>query len=246
MALPTVALTGEHERVMAAAKVLVVDDERKIREVVGSYLEREGYVVTLANTGQEALERAFRDHPDLIVLDLGLPDFDGEEVARSVRGVSDTPIIMLTAKSSEDDRVAGLRLGADDYLVKPFSVRELSARVAAILRRSGAGRRGEESFDLGRLVLDRTSREVRLDGASLACTFTQFELLIALVDARGGVLGRDQLLASARGYDVETDARTVDAHVKNLRRRLGEDPSKPRYILTVAGVGYRFGVKRDE
>jgi DNA-binding response OmpR family regulator len=231
---------------MAAAKVLVVDDERKIREVVGSYLEREGYVVTLAETGQEALDRAFLDHPDLIVLDLKLPDFDGEEVARNVRDASDTPIIMLTAKSSEDDRVAGLRLGADDYLVKPFSVRELSARVAAILRRSGVSSQGEDSFDRGRLVVNRTSREVRMGGTSISCTHTQFELLTALVDARGGVLSRDQLLARARGYEAEADVRTVDAHVKNLRRRLGEDPSHPRYIVTVAGVGYRFGVKRDE
>jgi len=231
---------------MASAKVLVVDDEQKIREVVGSYLQREGYLVTLAKTGQEALDHAFQDQPDLIVLDLKLPDFDGEEVARNLRSVSETPIIMLTAKSSEDDRVAGLKLGADDYLVKPFSVRELSARVAAILRRSGVGSQGEDRFDAGRLVLDRSSREVRLDGANIGCTHTQFELLIALVDARGGVLAREQLLARARGYGVETDARTVDAHVKNLRRRLNEDPSQPRYILTVAGVGYRFGVKRDE
>ena len=231
---------------MEATRVLVVDDERKIRDLVGSYLEREGYAVSLAGTGEEALNAAFKEHPDLIVLDLKLPDFDGEEVARRVRDVTDTPIIMLTAKSAEEDRVAGLKLGADDYLVKPFSIRELSARVAAVLRRSGVSSSGKDSFDSGRLVVDRTSREVRLGGRSIDCTHTQFDLLIALIDARGRILGREQLLARARGYEAEADARTVDAHIKNLRRRLGEEPSNPRYILTVVGVGYRFGLKPDE
>ena len=230
---------------MGGAKVLVVDDERKIRDVVGSYLEREGYAVSFAGTGRQALDAVVTEHPDLIVLDLKLPDFDGEDVARSVREVSDTPIIMLTAKSCEEDRVAGLKLGADDYLVKPFSVRELSARVAAVLRRAGVRSSSEDSFDSHRLRVNRSSREVRLDGTSIGCTHTQFELLIALIDARGGIVGREQLLARARGYEAEADVRTVDAHIKNLRRRLREDSSHPRYILTVVGVGYRFALKPD-
>ncbi len=148
---------------MSGVRVLVVDDERKIRELVGSYLERQGYAVTLAATGRAALDAAPREHPDLIVLDLRLPDIQGEEVARSIREVSPVPIIMLTAKSAENDRVAGLRIGAEDYLVKPFSVRELAARVEAVLRRTG-GQRRRLSFDAGRLVVDRAAHAVLVEG----------------------------------------------------------------------------------
>lgn len=225
-------------------RVLVVDDERKIREIVGSYLVREGYSVLFAETGESALEKALREHPDLIVLDLKLPDLAGEEVARAVRQVSDVPIIMLTAKSAEADRVAGLGLGADDYLVKPFSVRELAARVAAVLRRSG-GTHAELSFEGGRLVVDRGAREVRADGRPLPLSRTECDLLLALVANSPRVLTREQLLAAVRGYESEADERTIDAHVKNLRRKLADDPRHPRFILTVTGVGYRFGLHPD-
>jgi DNA-binding response OmpR family regulator len=229
---------------LAAARVLVVDDERKIRDVVGSYLAREGYGVVLAETGERALDMALREHPDLVVLDLKLPGLSGEEVARAVREVSEVPIIMLTAKSSEGDRLAGLGLGADDYLVKPFSVRELAARVAAVLRRT-RGIRSELSFDAGRLIVNQGARTARLDGRSLPLTRTEADLLLALVASHPRALSREQLLTALRGYGSDPEERTIDAHVKNLRRKLGDEPPNQHYILTVPGVGYRFGLERD-
>jgi DNA-binding response OmpR family regulator len=229
---------------MNGVRVLVVDDERKIRDLVGSYLEREGYTVALAATGRAALESAVREHPDLIVLDLRLPDIPGEEVAWSIREVSPVPIIMLTAKSAEDDRVAGLRLGADDYLVKPFSVRELAARVEAVLRRT-ADQRRRVSFSGGRLVIDRASHIVLVDGRPVGLTRTELDLLLALVDSAGRVLTRDQLMTLARGFEADMAERTVDAHVKNLRHKLGDDPHRPRYVETVQHAGYRFAAESD-
>ena len=231
---------------MGTATILVVDDERKIRDLVRSYLEREGYAVLVADSGQGALEALERANPDLVVLDLMLPDVSGEEVARSVRSHSDLPIIMLTAKAGEDDRVAGLHLGADDYLVKPFSPRELVARVEAVLRRaSGGAANGAMSLDEGRLVIDRESREVAVDGAAVELTRSEFDLLHALASRPGRVYSRYELIAKVQGYDYEGYERTIDAHVKNLRRKLGDDPRHPRYVLTVMGVGYKFGVKPD-
>jgi DNA-binding response OmpR family regulator len=229
---------------MNGVRVLVVDDERKIRDLVGSYLAREGYAVTLAATGRAALDAAVREHPDLIVLDLRLPDIAGEEVARSVREVSPVPIIMLTAKSAEDDRVAGLRIGADDYLVKPFSVRELAARVEAVLRRTG-GRQRRVSFAGGRLVIDRASHVVLVEDRPAGLTRTELALLLALVDNAGRVLTRDQLVTRAMGFEADVAERTVDAHVKNLRHKLGDDPHHPRYVETVHHAGYRFTAKPD-
>ena len=231
---------------MGTATILVVDDERKIRDLVRSYLEREGYAVLVADSGQGALEALERANPDLVVLDLMLPDVSGEEVARSVRSHSDLPIIMLTAKAGENDRVAGLRLGADDYLVKPFSPRELVARVEAVLRRaSGGAANGATSLDEGRLVIDRESREVAVDGAAIELTRSEFDLLHALASRPGRVYSRYELITKVQGYDYEGYERTIDAHVKNLRRKLGDDPRHPRYVLTVMGVGYKFGVKPD-
>lgn len=226
--------------------MLVVDDERKIRELVRSYLEREGYAVLVADTGQGALEILERAGPDLLILDLMLPDLAGEEVARSVRTHSNVPIIMLTAKASEEDRVTGLRLGADDYLVKPFSPRELVARVEAVLRRSsGSGTPGTMSFDGGRLTIDRDAREVTVDDHAVELTRSEFDLLYALASHPGRVFSRFELITKVQGYDYEGYERTIDAHVKNLRRKLGEDSKHPRYVLTVTGVGYKFGVKAD-
>jgi DNA-binding response OmpR family regulator len=231
---------------MGKATILVIDDERKIRDVVRSYLERDGYSVLVADSGEAALEIFERAHPDLLVLDLMLPGLSGEGVARSIRDHSDVPIIMLTAKASEDDRVAGLRTGADDYLVKPFSPRELVARVDAVLRRSsgGSGDTGL-SFDGGRLLIDLESREVTVDGSAVDLTRSEFDLLHALASRPGRVYSRYELVTKVQGYDYEGYERTIDAHVKNLRRKLGDDPRRPTFIVTVTGVGYKLGVKPD-
>lgn len=230
---------------MGSSTILVVDDERKIRDLVRSYLELEGYSVLVADTGARALESASRSNPDLVVLDLGLPDLPGEEVARTLRTASNVPIIILTAKAGEDDRVAGLRLGADDYLAKPFSPRELVARVEAVLRRANGSRPHRLSFDDGRLEIDRDSWEVMHDGSAVELTRSEFDLLYALASHAGRVFSRYELINRVQGYDYEGYERTIDQHVKNLRRKLREDTKHPRYVLTVTGVGYRFGAKAD-
>jgi len=228
---------------VGSATVLVVDDERKIREVVRTYLEQSGYSVLLAESGQGALAAVARARPDLVVLDLMLADLSGEEVARSLRSVSDVPIIMLTARASEDDRIAGLRLGADDYLTKPFSPRELVARIEAVLRRAqGGDPAAASSFDGGALVLDLGRREVRLDGQLIELTRSEFDLLAALAQTPGRVYSRYELITRVSGYDYDGYERTVDAHVKNLRRKLGDDPRQARFVVTVTGVGYKLGV----
>lgn len=232
---------------MGKATILVVDDERKIRDLVRSYLEAEGYSVLTAETGQGALELALRTHPDVIVLDLMLPDLSGEEVTRSLRETSDVPILMLTAKATEDDRVTGLRLGADDYLVKPFSPRELTARIEAILRRTRGARpdAGALSFEGGHLVIDRDAWEVRVNGEPALLTKSEFDLLLALASRPGRVFSRYELVTRVQGFDFEGYERTIDAHVKNLRRKLGDDPRAPGYIVTVTGVGYKLAVAAD-
>ena len=231
---------------MGTATVLVVDDERKIRDTVRLFLEQQRYAVLLAGTGQQALDVAGRLKPDLVVLDLMLPDLPGEEVARSLRTVSQVPIIMLTAKAEEADRVAGLRLGADDYVVKPFSPLELVARVDAVLRRARpGGAEGVLSFDHGGLVLDQAAREVRLDGRQVTLTRSEFDLLVVLATTPGRVFSRAELVARVHGWDYEGYERTIDVHVKNLRAKLADDPKAPRYVLTVPGVGYKFGMRPD-
>lgn len=230
---------------MSSERVLVVDDEHKIREVVGSYLERQGYRVSLSEDGESALAAMTRERPGLVVLDLVLPDIPGEEVARALRAVSDVPIVMLTAKSSERERVAGLELGADDYLVKPFSVRELAARVAAVLRRTRGSHPDRISFDGGRLVLERDTRAVLIDGEPVELTRTESDLLFALVDHAGQTLTRDQLITLARGFDAMPGERTVDAHIKNLRHKLRDGTRHPHALVTEIGAGYRFGLRPD-
>ncbi len=231
---------------MGRATVLVVDDESKIRDVVRSYLEREGYAVLQVDTGERALESVARARPDLVVLDLMLPDLSGEEVARSLRSVSDVPIIMLSAKAGVDDRLAGLGAGADDYMVKPFSPRELVARVEAVLRRTNGNDPVEGlAFEGGCLAIDRDRREVSVDRQPVELTRSEFDLLAALALAPGRVHSRYELITRVQGYDYEGYERTVDAHVKNLRKKLGDDPRHPRFVTTVTGVGYKLTAKPD-
>jgi DNA-binding response OmpR family regulator len=231
----------------ASGTVLVVDDEEKIRELVGAYLEREGYHVLMTGTGLDALRVAERLRPDLLVLDLGLPDMPGEELLRLLRRSSDVPVVMLTARASEGDRVAGLRLGADDYVTKPFSARELVARVGAVLRRAGAGRPARvPTFAGGRLAIDGESREVSLDGAPIELTRTEFDLLAVLSSRPGRAWTRAELISRLQGHAYDGYDRTVDVHVKNLRRKLGDHSRCPSFVLTVAGIGYKFGAIADE
>jgi DNA-binding response OmpR family regulator len=229
------------------AVVLVVEDERKIRDLVRGYLEREGLGVLTTASGAEAIGLARRSAPDLVVLDLRLPDVPGEEVAREIRSFSDVPILMLTAKSAEEDRIHGLELGADDYLTKPFSPRELVLRAKSILRRSGAsdGTEPPLSFGEGRLVLDDVRRESRVDGEPTQLTPTEYGILTALAQVPGRVYSRYELINRVRGYEFDGYERTIDSHVKNLRRKIERDPHRPEIVLTVLSGGYRLGLSRD-
>jgi DNA-binding response OmpR family regulator len=230
-----------------AATVLLVEDERKLRELVRSYLERAGLVVLSTGSGAEAITLAASAAPDLVVLDLGLPDVSGETVAREVRAAGSVPIVMLTAKAAEEDRIAGLELGADDYVTKPFSPRELVLRVQAILRRGApAVKQGAASYGGGTLVIDEPRREVRVRGTGLDLTPTEWGILVALATVPGRVYSRYELINRVRGYEFEGYERTIDSHVKNLRRKIEEDPGSPRIVLTVLGGGYRLGLARDD
>ncbi len=222
-----------------AKKVLVVDDEPKIVRLVQAYLERAGFRVIPAYRGQEALDLFHREEPALIVLDLMLPDRDGMDVAREIRKKSDVPIIMLTARTEEADRVAGLELGADDYVVKPFNPRELVARVRAVLRRA-EGPPKPRVLEVGSLKIDLDSHEVWHRGRRVDLTPTEFQLLATLAEQPGRVFTRLQLIDALYGTTYATSDRTVDTHIKNLRRKLEPDPKNPRYIVTVHGVGYKF------
>ena len=227
--------------------VLVVEDETKIRELLRSYLEREGFTVLTTASGAEAIGLAEHAAPDLIVLDLRLPDVPGEEVAREVRRSSAVPILMLTAKSAEDDRIHGLEVGADDYVTKPFSPRELILRVHAILRRGrGDARHGaRRSYGGGELVIDEDRRQVVVRGEAVELTPTEWGVLAALASVPGRVYSRYELINRVRGYEFEGYERTIDSHVKNLRRKIEADPGNPRIVATVLGAGYRLGLVRD-
>ena len=229
---------------MKTGRILVVEDEVKISGIVKAYLEKDGFEVETADTGQQALSK-IKNGFDLIILDLMLPDMDGEEICRTVREDSDVPIIMLTAKSGEEDRIKGLGLGADDYVVKPFSPRELVARVKAHLRRS-RGTKRTISFNKGDLVIDPSSFEIRKKGSAVVLTPTEFKLLQCLAERPGQVFTRLQLVNVILGYDFEGYDRTIDAHVKNIRRKIGDDQKAPAYLKTIYGVGYKFTGQPDE
>jgi two-component system alkaline phosphatase synthesis response regulator PhoP len=221
-------------------KILVVDDDKKIVELVSLYLRRDGYGVLAAYDGREALDLARQKLPDLIVLDLLLPEMDGREVCRMLRAESRVPIIMLTARSTDDDKLAGLDLGADDYITKPFNPRELLARIRAVLRRATPDEERPEDVCFGDLLISFVRHEVRVRGAAANLTPTEFRLLEAMAREPGRAFSRADLLDRAFGYDYEGLERTVDVHIMNLRRKIEADPGRPRYVVTVAGVGYRF------
>ena len=230
-----------------ARRILLVEDEKNIRDAVAAYLERAGYWVTPAADGQEAVD-AFSLHQfDLVILDLMLPRLPGEKVCRIIRDTSDVPIIMLTAKGEVEDRIVGLELGADDYLIKPFSPRELVARVRALLRRAHIDSEPQrEVLDFGGLTIDLNGHKVLVNDEEVDLTASEFTLLTTLSRYPGRVYSRMELVEKVLGYDFEGYERTIDSHVKNLRAKIGDDPRNPRWIYTVHGVGYRFEVPRDD
>ncbi len=221
-------------------KILVVDDEKKIVTVVRGYLEQAGYDVVTAAEGKQALAAFHHEKPALVLLDLNLPGMDGLDVARAMRKESSVPIIMLTARVEEADRLIGLELGADDYILKPFSPREVVARVRAVLRRVEGETTPTQVLHAGELTLDLDKHSVRLGDRSIELTPTEFDLLAILMQNPGRAMTRMQLLDRVQGQAYEGYERTVDAHIKNLRQKIGDDPQSPRYILTVFGVGYKF------
>jgi len=224
-------------------KIVVIDDEPSVREVVQAYLEKDGYNVFTAGSGSEGLSLAERIQPALIVLDLMLPDVSGETICTEVRSRSDVPILMLTAKAGEEERIAGLASGADDYLVKPFSPRELVARVRAVLRRTQSVETPlveALSFDEGRLTIDTVRHEVCRDGNAVDLTPNEYKLLLTLSRYPGRVYSRFELINRVQGYDFEGYERTIDVHVKNLRKKIEPDTAHPRYVETVIGSGYRL------
>jgi DNA-binding response OmpR family regulator len=229
---------------MKGERILVVEDEEKIAEIVRAYLEKDGFQVTVAETGQKALS-LFNEGFDLIVLDLMLPDIPGEDLCSTIRKDSDIPIIMLTAKSEEEDRVKGLGIGADDYVVKPFSPKELVARVKAHLRRF-KGHDKPLSFNKGDLTIDPAGFEARKKGSQIVLTPTEFKLLHCLALRPGQIFTRLKLVNVILGYDFEGYDRTIDAHIKNIRHKIEDKPKDPSYIKTVYGVGYRFIGQSDE
>jgi DNA-binding response OmpR family regulator len=222
-------------------KILVVEDETKIARLVRDYLEHAGFEAEVVGDGDTALASARRSRPDLVVLDLGLPGRDGLDVARSLRRTSSVPIVMLTARGDETDRVVGLELGADDYVVKPFSPKELVARVRAVLRRTQAAQAGgPEVLRVADVEMDIPRMRVAVAGRPVELTPTEFQLLWALMREPGRVFTRGQLLDAVHGVAFESYERAIDAHVKNLRKKIEPTPGRPRYLLTVHGVGYRF------
>ncbi|MCU1228297.1 MAG: OmpR family two-component response regulator [Acidobacteria bacterium] len=220
--------------------ILVVDDEPQIAEIASDYLRRAEFDVIIAADGARALALVRERHPDLIILDLGLPHIDGLDVARAIRRDSDLPIIMLTARVAEDDRLRGLEIGADDYVTKPFSPRELVARVRAVLRRTESRDRDADLFTIADLVIDVSRMIVMRDGEALDLTPTEFQIVATLARHAGRVFTRTQLLDAGRGATTEAFDRAVDSHIKNIRRKLERDPRAPQYIRTVYGIGYRF------
>ena len=221
-------------------RILVVEDEMLIARNLRDYLEVAGFEVTVVGDGGAALASARGSKPDLVVLDLGLPGLDGLDVARELRRTTTTPIVMLTARGEESDKIVGLELGADDYLVKPFSPKELVARVRAVLRRTSGTTAGAEVLRSGDVEVDLPKMRARVKDKTVELTPTEFQLLATFVREPGRVFTRGQLLDALHGVTIDSYERAIDAHVKNLRRKIEPEVGRPRYVLTVHGVGYRF------
>jgi DNA-binding response OmpR family regulator len=230
---------------VTVATILVVDDEPRIVQLVRDYLEHGGFTVLVASDGQAALRTARTGRPDLIVLDLGLPGLDGLDVTRALRREGEVPIIMLTARTEETDKLVGLELGADDYLTKPFSPKELVARVRAVLRRAEGLHAPSDVIRVGDVELDVARMEARFGAHRVDLTKTEFQLLATMARQPGRVFTRAQLLDAVKGVAFESYERAIDAHIKNIRRKIEPNPRSPRYVLTVFGVGYRFAEPPD-
>ncbi|MFJ8999086.1 response regulator [Streptomyces sp. NPDC102359] len=226
------------------AHVVVAEDDEMQAELIRRSLLSEGHTVTVVHDGAAALDAARRLRPDLVVLDLMLPVLDGFDVCRTLRGDGDTPVLMLTARTAEDDVLRGLDLGADDYMTKPYSPRELLARIRTVLRRSGHGAPGERVVRAGGISVDPARHEVRRDGEPVDCTPAEFAILLAMAAEPDRVFSRRQLLACTRGIDRASTERAVDVHIMNLRRKIEDDPRGPRRLLTVFGVGYKLSAAR--
>jgi DNA-binding response OmpR family regulator len=222
------------------SRVLVVDDDPGIVKVVRAYLEQAGLEVSVAYDGKKAMQIARNDRPDLVILDLMLPEMDGWDVCRALRKESDVPIIMLTARVEESDKLIGLELGADDYVTKPFSPRELVARVRSVLRRVGGMPSRPERLSRGEITIDLSRHSVEVRGEAVDLTPTEFDLLATLMEDPGRAFSRSQLLQSVQGYAYEGYERTIDVHVKNLRHKIEVDPRSPQHVKTVYGIGYKF------
>jgi DNA-binding response OmpR family regulator len=226
-----------------AKTILTVDDKENVRTLIREYLTEEGFRVVTADNGQTALFVARQEKPDLILLDLMMPEMDGTSFIRAFRKESDTPIIVLTAKLEESDKVLGLEMGADDYITKPFSMRELLARVHAVLRRVNGAPKASPALRVGDVALDRETRAVTVGGADVKLTPSEFDLLAIMMTSPGRVFTRASLLAATQGSYFEGIARTIDVHIRNLRSKIEPNPAEPRYIETVFGIGYRFASK---
>ncbi|PJI07217.1 MULTISPECIES: response regulator transcription factor [Clostridium] len=221
--------------------ILIIEDEKSVSEVVKAYLEKEGYVVFTTENGLDGIEIFRKKRIDLVILDLMLPDIDGEEVCKILRKISDVYIFMLTAKSTLSDKIEGLNIGADEYLIKPLSPRELTARVNALFRRVGRNKENILSFDNNRLIIDIDKRTVKLNGEEVSLTPNEFDILYFLASNKGKVFTREAIIERVFGIDFEGSDRSIDVHIKNLRKKIEEDTKSPRYILTVTKVGYKFG-----
>jgi DNA-binding response OmpR family regulator len=223
-------------------KILIIEDEQSVSDVMKAYLEKEGYEVHSSSKGLQGLEIFNSAAFDLIILDLMLPDISGEEICKTIRQTSDVHIFMLTAKAALNDRIEGLNIGADEYLVKPFSPRELTARVKALFRRLNADNESSSyTFDDGNLILDYEKRVVKVGGEEVSFTPNEFDILYVLIANKGKVLSREQLISKVFGMDFDGYDRTIDVHIKNIRKKIEEDTKNPKYIITVMKAGYKFG-----